>query len=44
MRTYEEILRLPEIPKPDDMADGLALALCYLLDRQGVLSTEDAYL
>ncbi len=40
----QRLLRLPEIPKPDDMADGLALALCYLLDRQGVQSTEDAYL
>ncbi len=40
----KRLLRLPEIPKPDDMADGLALALCYLLDRQGVKPTEDAYL
>jgi crossover junction endodeoxyribonuclease RuvC len=40
----KRLLCLSEIPKPDDMADGLALALCYLLDRQGVLSTEDAYL
>jgi crossover junction endodeoxyribonuclease RuvC len=40
----KRLLCLPEIPKPDDMADGLALALCYLLDRQGVQPTEDAYL
>jgi len=40
----KRLLCLPEIPKPDDMADGLALALCYLLDRQGVGSTDDAYL
>jgi crossover junction endodeoxyribonuclease RuvC len=40
----KRLLRLPEIPKPDDMADGLALALCYLLERQGVQPTEDAYL
>jgi len=40
----KRLLRLPEIPKPDDMADGLALALCYLLDRQGVGPTDDAYL
>lgn len=39
----KRLLCLPEIPKPDDMADGLALALCYLLDRQGVQPTEDAY-
>jgi crossover junction endodeoxyribonuclease RuvC len=38
------LLCLPEIPKPDDMADGLALALCYLLDRQGVQPTENVYL
>ncbi len=40
----KRLLCLSEIPKPDDMADGLALALCYLLDRQGVGSTDDAYL
>jgi len=40
----KRLLCLPEIPKPDDMADGLALALCYLLDRQGVQFTDDAYL
>jgi len=40
----KRLLCLSEIPKPDDMADGLALALCYLLDRQGVRSTEDVYL
>jgi len=40
----QRLLRLSEIPKPDDVADGLALALCYLFDRQGVQSIEDAYL
>ena len=40
----KRLLCLPEIPKPDDMADGLALALCYLLDQQGVQPTDDAYL
>jgi len=40
----KRLLCLPEIPKPDDVADGLALALCYLLDRQGVQPTEDAYI
>ena len=40
----KRLLCLPEIPRPDDMADGLALALCYLLDQQGVQSTEDAYI
>jgi crossover junction endodeoxyribonuclease RuvC len=28
----KRLLNLRETPKPDDMADGLALALCYLLD------------
>lgn len=32
----KQLLRLAEIPRPDDVADGLALALCYLLDLQGV--------
>ena len=40
----KRLLRLPELPTPDDVADGLALALCYLLDQQGVQSLEDAYL
>jgi len=40
----KRLLCLPEIPKPHDMADGLALALCYLLDQQGVSRTDDAYL
>lgn len=42
--TVRQLLKLPEIPKPDDMADGLALALCYLLDMSGVRSEEHAYL
>ena len=40
----KRLLCLHETPKPDDMADGLALALCCLLDRQGVQPTNDAYL
>jgi len=40
----KRLLGLSEIPKPDDMADGLALALCYLLDRQGVDPIDDVYL
>ncbi len=40
----QRLLCLSEIPTPDDMADGLALALCYLLDRQGVQLTENVYL
>jgi crossover junction endodeoxyribonuclease RuvC len=40
----KRLLSLAEIPHPDDMADGLALALCYLLDRRGVISSVDAYL
>ncbi len=40
----KRLLSLPQIPKPDDMADGLALALCYLLDRQGVDLANDVYL
>ena len=32
----QRLLRLAELPRPDDMADGLALALCYLLEEAGV--------
>ncbi len=42
--TIRQLLHLAEIPKPDDMADGLALALCYLLDMTGVRWEEHAYL
>jgi len=42
--TVRQLLKLSEIPKPDDMADGLALALCYLLDFSGVRWEEHAYL
>jgi len=40
----KRLLRLSEIPKPDDMADGLALALCYLLDARGPEGVDDVYL
>ena len=32
----KRLLCLAETPKPDDMADGLALALCYLLEARSV--------
>jgi crossover junction endodeoxyribonuclease RuvC len=31
----KRLLRLSETPKPDDVADGLAVALCCLLDLRG---------
>jgi crossover junction endodeoxyribonuclease RuvC len=40
----QRLLRLPELPRPDDMADGLALALCYLLDARGPEGVDDVYL
>ncbi len=40
----KELLGLAETPKPDDMADGLALALCYLFELQGVNKEDHAYL
>jgi crossover junction endodeoxyribonuclease RuvC len=40
----QRLLRLPDLPKPDDMADGLALALCYLLDARGPEGVNDVYL
>ena len=39
----KRLLRLAELPKPDDMADGLALALCYLLEEGGVNPREHDY-
>jgi len=40
----KRLLRLSETPKPDDMADGLALALCCLLDLRGPGNASDVYL
>ena len=40
----KRLLRLADIPKPDDMADGLALALCFLLENRGVSQPDDIYL
>jgi crossover junction endodeoxyribonuclease RuvC len=39
----KRLLNLAEIPKPDDMADGLALALCYLLEERGVNPRDAVY-
>jgi len=39
----KRLLNLSEIPHPDDMADGLALALCYLIEHQGVSPRDDVY-
>lgn len=40
----KRLLCLSEIPKPDDMADALALALCYLLEEEGVNPRNHDYL
>lgn len=40
----KRLLNLREIPRPDDMADGLALALCYLLDASRPTEEHDVYL
>jgi crossover junction endodeoxyribonuclease RuvC len=38
----KRLLRLSKSPKPDDVADGLALALCYLIDlRSAARSVDD---
>jgi len=39
----KRLLNLTEIPRPDDMADGLALALCYLLEERGVNPRDGDY-
>ncbi len=40
----QRLLRLSDLPRPDDMADALALALCYLLDARGPEGVDDVYL
>jgi crossover junction endodeoxyribonuclease RuvC len=40
----KELLGIAEIPRPDDVADGLALALCYLFDLQGPNREEHDYI
>jgi len=40
----KQLLRLSQLPRPDDVADGIALALCYLLDLQGVSVKDHVYL
>ncbi|HDS29212.1 MAG TPA: crossover junction endodeoxyribonuclease RuvC [Candidatus Acetothermia bacterium] len=39
----QRLLNLAEIPRPDDVADALALALCYLLEEKGVCPRRDEY-
>ncbi|MCS7197336.1 MAG: crossover junction endodeoxyribonuclease RuvC [Candidatus Bipolaricaulota bacterium] len=36
-KMMKQLLRLKEIPKPDDAADALAVALCYLLEARSAL-------
>ncbi len=36
-KMMKQLLKLKEIPKPDDAADALAVALCYLLEARSVL-------
>lgn len=33
----QNFLKLPELPKPDDAADALAIAICHAHSRNGVL-------
>ena len=42
--TVKQLLHLSKLPRPDDVADGIALALCYLLDLQGVCVKDHVYL
>lgn len=39
MEMTRRLLRLEKIPKPDDAADGLALALCHARSSTSLLST-----
>jgi crossover junction endodeoxyribonuclease RuvC len=36
-KMMKQLLRLKEIPKPDDAADALAVALCYVLEAHSPL-------
>ena len=36
----KNILDLPQIPKPDDTADAIAIAICHLNSRKNILSCE----
>jgi len=38
----QRLLNLKELPKPDDAADALAVAVCHLLAQQSVLRRADA--
>ena len=35
-----KILKLKSIPKPDDVADAIAIAICHLSSRKNILSRE----
>lgn len=37
-KMMKQLLKLKEIPKPDDAADALAVALCYLLEAHSTLN------
>ncbi len=36
-KMMKQLLKLKEIPKPDDAADALAVALCYVLEARSAL-------
>jgi len=40
-KMVKSLLSLPEIPKPDDVADALAVAMCHILSSSSVLYQED---
>jgi crossover junction endodeoxyribonuclease RuvC len=39
----QRLLNLSALPRPDDVADALALALCYLLEEKGVCPRTNEY-
>ena len=40
-KMVKSLLGLSEIPKPDDVADALAVAMCHILSSSSVLYQED---
>lgn len=40
-KKVQDLLKLKEIPKPDDAADALAIAICHFLRSEQVLSNEN---
>ena len=43
MLMTQRLLKLPELPRPDDAADALALAICHGRSATSLLNTERVF-